>query len=211
MHFFVSPCSISPLWLSFFHFFIDLRAISRHFMCHMASQYTIDLNAADARDLKKKLQERAGYEPAEREYTEFCFAGPKVNVAYYAKRGKLVVQGSGADEFLEFVMLIDPKTGESAVKKSTASKVDKSPHFGVDESGKGDYFGPLVVCCAYTDEALSAQMQELGIKDCKQMSDKDVLTAGAKARAILGPNGYSVVKLGPAAYNRLYAKMRNIN
>ena len=63
----------------------------------MASQYTIDLNAADARELKMKLQSRAGYEPAEREYTEFCFAGPKVNVAYYAKRGKLVVQGSGAD------------------------------------------------------------------------------------------------------------------
>ena len=54
-------------------------------------------------------------------------------------------------------------------------------------------------------------MQELGIKDCKQMSDKAVLTAGAKARALLGPDGYSVVKLGPAAYNRLYAKMRNIN
>jgi ribonuclease HIII len=54
-------------------------------------------------------------------------------------------------------------------------------------------------------------MQELGIKDCKQMSDKAVLAAGAKVRALLGPDGYSVVKLGPAAYNRLYAKMRNIN
>ena len=54
-------------------------------------------------------------------------------------------------------------------------------------------------------------MQNLGVKDCKQMSDKSVLAVGAKLRALLGPTGYAVVKLGPAAYNRLYAKMRNIN
>jgi ribonuclease HIII len=86
-----------------------------------------------------------------------------------------------------------------------------APHGGSDESGKGDYFGPLVVCCAYTDEALSEKMQEMGVRDCKQMSDKSVLTTGAKLRAMLGPTGYAVVKLGPAAYNRLYAKIRNIN
>jgi ribonuclease HIII len=51
----------------------------------------------------------------------------------------------------------------------------------------------------------------MGVKDCKQMSDKSVLATGAKLRALLGPTGYSVVKLGPAAYNRLYAKIRNIN
>jgi len=54
-------------------------------------------------------------------------------------------------------------------------------------------------------------MQKLGVKDCKQMSDKAVLTVGAALRKLLGPDGYAVVKLGPAAYNRLYAKIRNIN
>ena len=86
-----------------------------------------------------------------------------------------------------------------------------SAHAGSDESGKGDYFGPLVVCCAYTDEKLSEEMKKLGVRDCKQMTDKAVLAAGAALRKLLGPSGYAVVKLGPAAYNRLYAKIRNIN
>jgi ribonuclease HIII len=84
-------------------------------------------------------------------------------------------------------------------------------HAGSDESGKGDYFGPLVVCAAYTDEALSEEMAKIGVKDCKQMTDKAVLTVGSRLRGLLGPERYSVVKLGNAAYNRLYAKMRNIN
>ena len=84
-------------------------------------------------------------------------------------------------------------------------------HAGSDESGKGDYFGPLVVCCCYTDEALSGAMREMGVKDCKQMTDNAILAVGRRLRGILGQDRYAVVKIGPAAYNRLYAKIRNIN
>ena len=98
-----------------------------------------------------------------------------------------------------------------------------APHAGSDESGKGDFFGPLVVCCAYVDETILEGMKKftyldsqnrvrkLEVKDCKQMSDAQVLMAGASLRRLLGPSGYAVVKLGPAAYNRLYAKIKNIN
>ena len=51
----------------------------------------------------------------------------------------------------------------------------------------------------------------MGVKDCKQMSDKAILAIGAKARHLLGPERYAVVKIGPAAYNRLYAKIKNVN
>ena len=177
----------------------------------MASQYTIDLSATEARALKKKLQERAGYEPAEREYTEFCFSGPKVNVAYYAKRGKLVVQGSGADEFLEFVMLIDPKTGVSAVKKPAAARVDQSPHFGVDESGKGDYFGPLVIAGVYSDERTAEALVKLGCKDSKTIpDDKKIAAIAAKIMQLPGI-AYEVVCIGPKRYNELYAEFGNLN
>lgn len=177
----------------------------------MASQYTIDLSATEARALKKKLQERAGYEPAEREYTEFCFSGPKVNVAYYAKRGKLVVQGSGADEFLEFVMLLDPKTGVSAVKKPTASRVDQSPHFGVDESGKGDYFGPLVIAGVYSDERTAEALVKLGCKDSKTIpDDKKIAAIAAKIMQLPGI-AYEVVCIGPKRYNDLYTEFGNLN
>ena len=155
------------------------------------------------------------YRRREVPYALWSIEGDHFNATLYEKekhgRRKLCVQGSKAEDFVLFVL--EPKVLMSATLgyETVLDPSLVSPHAGSDESGKGDYFGPLVVCCAYTDEALSAEMQKLGVKDCKQMSDKAVLTAGAKLRALLGPAGYAVVKLGPAAYNRLYAKMRNIN
>ena len=176
----------------------------------MASQYTIEMTETEARALKKKLEERAGFEETEREYAAFCFSGNKVNVAYYAKRGKLVVQGSGADEFLEFVLLIDPATGVSATKKSS-SKVDKTPHFGVDESGKGDYFGPLVIAGVYSDERTADALIKLGCKDSKAIpDDKKIASIAAKIMSTPGI-AYEVVCIGPKRYNELYTEFGNLN
>ena len=141
--------------------------------------------------------------------------GDGFNCALYEKekhgRRKLCVQGGKAQDFVEF--FLEPNVlGVATVGYEDVLDPERvAPHGGSDESGKGDYFGPLVVACCYTDETLSEKMREMGVKDCKQMSDKSVLATGAKLRALLGPTGYAVVKLGPAAYNRLYAKIRNIN
>lgn len=124
---------------------------------------------------------------------------------------KLCVQGSKAQDFVEFQLEPNGVVPVSLGYEKVLNPELFSAHAGSDESGKGDYFGPLVVCCAFTDERLSDEMQKLGVKDCKQMTDKAVLSVGSQLRQLLGPNGYAVVKLGPAAYNRLYAKMKNIN
>ena len=169
----------------------------------------------DQQELLLGVMLSGNYRKREVPYSLWSIEGDGFNATLYSKekhgKRKLCVQGGKAEDFVLFVL--EPNVLGSATLgyETVLDPTLTSPHAGSDESGKGDYFGPLVVCCAYTDEKLSAQMQELGIKDCKQMSDKAVLTAGAKARALLGPDGYSVVKLGPAAYNRLYAKMRNIN
>ncbi|MBO7309633.1 MAG: ribonuclease HIII [Kiritimatiellae bacterium] len=169
----------------------------------------------DQQELLLGVMLSGNYRKREVPYSLWSIEGDGFNATLYSKekhgKRKLCVQGGKAEDFVLFVL--EPNVLGSATLgyETILDPTLTSPHAGSDESGKGDYFGPLVVCCAYTDEKLSAQMQELGIKDCKQMSDKAVLTAGAKARALLGPDGYSVVKLGPAAYNRLYAKMRNIN
>ncbi len=155
------------------------------------------------------------YRRREVPYSLWSIEGDHFNATLYSKekhgRRKLCIQGSKAADFVLFVL--EPNVlGAATLGYETVLNPELvSAHAGSDESGKGDYFGPLVVCCAYTDEALSAEMQKLGVRDCKQMSDKSVLTAGSKLRHLLGPGGYAVVKLGPAAYNRLYAKMRNIN
>ena len=178
------------------------------------TSFTFELTN-DQQELLLGLMVSGNYRKREVPYSLYSIEGDHFNATLYQKekhgKRKLCVQGSKAEDFVLFQL-------EPIVLGAAAYGYEKelspehfSAHAGSDESGKGDYFGPLVVCTAYTDEALSEEMIKLGVKDCKQMSDKSVLTVGAKLRQLLGPSRYSVVKLGNAAYNRLYAKMRNIN
>jgi len=132
---------------------------------------------------------------------------------YRPKKGiaKLCIQGRRAEEFLLYQ--VEPKVLMQASYgyEDVLDPKSVAPHAGTDESGKGDYFGPLVVCAAYTDETLAPQMKEAGARDCKTMSDKQVLAAGAALRRLLGPERFAVVRIGPEAYNKLYSRIRNVN
>jgi ribonuclease HIII len=79
---------------------------------------------------------------------------------------------------------------------------------GTDESGKGDYFGPLVVAGVFLPEEQESVLAELGVKDSKKFSDKRV-----RELADLIKMGYthSIVAIGPEKYNGLYSKLRNLN
>lgn len=81
-------------------------------------------------------------------------------------------------------------------------------HIGTDESGKGDYFGPLVVAGVFVPDKQEKVLKELGVKDCKRFSDNR-----AREMADLIKRGYkhSVVAIGPEKYNELYGKLRNLN
>ena len=176
--------------------------------------YTYELTE-DQQELLLGIMVNGNYRRREVPYSLWSIEGDRFNATLYAKekhgRRKLCIQGAGAEDFVLFVLEPRVLGGASLGYEEVLNPELSAPHAGSDESGKGDYFGPLVVCCCYTDETLSAEIRAMGVKDCKQMTDKAVLAAGAKLRARLGPTGYAVVKLGPAAYNRLYAKIRNIN
>lgn len=178
------------------------------------SSFTYELTN-DQQEILLGIMVNGNYRKREVPYSLWSIEGDRFNATLYSKekhgKRKLCVQGSKAEDFVLFVLEPNVLGGASLGYEKELNPELFSAHAGSDESGKGDYFGPLVVCCAYTDERLSDEMIKLGAKDCKEMTDKAVLTVGAKLRALLGPAGYSVVKLGPAAYNRLYAKMRNIN
>jgi ribonuclease HIII len=79
---------------------------------------------------------------------------------------------------------------------------------GVDESGKGDYFGPLAVAGVHVPEGGRDALLSLGVRDSKQVSDD---RARRLARAIRDSYATSVVAIGPERYNALYASMRNLN
>ncbi len=169
----------------------------------------------DQQEILLGVMVTGNYRKREVPYSLYSIEGDRFNATLYAKekhgKRKLCVQGSGAQDFVEFQLEPKGVVPVSLGYEKILSPELFSAHAGSDESGKGDYFGPLVVCCAYTDERLSDEMVKLGVKDCKQMTDKAVLVAGAALRKLLGPDGYAVVKLGPSAYNRLYARIKNIN
>ena len=178
------------------------------------TSFTFDLTE-DQQELLLGLLVNGNYRKRETPYSLWSAEGDKFTATLYEKvrhgTRKFCVQGANAEDFVLFQL--EPKVlGQASLGyESILDPSLFSAHAGSDESGKGDFFGPLVVCCAYTDEKLSEEMCKIGVRDCKQMTDRAVLSAGAKLRQMLGPDGYAIVQLGPAAYNRLYAKMRNIN
>jgi ribonuclease HIII len=81
-------------------------------------------------------------------------------------------------------------------------------HIGTDESGKGDYFGPLVVAGVFLPQGQEAVLRELGVKDSKRTSDN---RARELSEVIRRGYKHSVVAIGPEKYNALYARLRNLN
>ena len=81
-------------------------------------------------------------------------------------------------------------------------------HIGTDESGKGDYFGPLVTAGVFIPEGQEDVLQEIGVRDSKRISDNKV-----KKLADIIKKGYkhSIVTIGPEKYNELYSKLLNLN
>jgi len=77
---------------------------------------------------------------------------------------------------------------------------------GVDESGKGDFFGPLVVAACYVGPEHYAELE--GVKDSKKLTDPMALRL---SDVIMRTCPHSVISIGPTKYNELYAKFKNLN
>ncbi len=93
------------------------------------------------------------------------------------------------------------------MKQSSLFPPEKG-HIGTDESGKGDYFGPLVVAAVYVPDDQFPVLKELGVKDSKRFSDRKVEEL---SRLIKKGYKHSLVSIGPEKYNELYKNLRNLN
>src|SRR5712675_2870981 len=93
-----------------------------------------------------------------------------LSVAVYEKGPKVLIQGKGLEEFVQFEL--EPKIlGEAKLGYEEVHAPEMfEPHLGVDESGKGDFFGPLVIAGVFVDGDLPRQLLELGVKDSKQIT-----------------------------------------
>jgi ribonuclease HIII len=79
---------------------------------------------------------------------------------------------------------------------------------GIDESGKGDYFGPLVIAAVFVDATTQGELALMGVRDSKKISDGRILEMAPDIRAICP---HSLIAIGPPKYNELYAKIKNLN
>ena len=79
---------------------------------------------------------------------------------------------------------------------------------GIDESGKGDYFGPLVIAAVFVDATTQGELKLIGARDSKKLSDGRVLEMARDIKTICP---HSIIAIGPQKYNELYAKIKNLN
>ncbi len=174
----------------------------------MAS-YTCSLGDAQAVALEAHLQEH-GFEMCKVPYARFGGKRDKVNVVLY-ESGKLVVQGKGTREFVEFVLEPEILKEARLGYEAELNPEMRVARIGVDESGKGDFFGPLCIAGVYVNESVCRALVEAGVRDSKRISSDKRIAALAEAIRKAPGCVWSVVPVGPEPYNRLYGKMGNVN
>jgi ribonuclease HIII len=183
-------------------------SLPRRFVKPLTS-YTCKLSDEQAAALRAYVQTN-GFKPREVPYARFAGEKDKLNVVFY-ESGKLVVQGRGTQEFIEFVLepeiLKQARLGYEAVLNPDLLL----PRFGVDESGKGDFFGPLCVAGVYVNESVVKAWQDAGIKDSKNISSDKRMAELAKVIRETPGCVSTAVPVGNEAYNRLYTSMRSVN
>ena len=176
-------------------------------MTENRSSFSFKLTPEQQQRLLEELR-RGNYEPFSAPYVLAGGRTPHCTIALYTS-GKLLVQGRDAADVVAFT--IEPLVLQSASLgyEDTLNPDGIRPHLGVDESGKGDFFGPLVAAGVYLDAHAAKKMLELGVKDSKRIaSDARIETLANAIRAIAK---WDVVAIGNEKYNELQKKMRTVN
>lgn len=162
----------------------------------------IDLNLADK--LQAGLKEQ-GFTLSQPPYTLFQGKKKGVTCTLYTS-GKLVVQGKAMKEFIEF--FLEPQILGTFSYGYEELELDLTPRIGIDESGKGDFFGPLCIAGVYAEEKQIANLAKLGVKDSKRLKDTSILKISQKIRK---EHLHHIVRIGPEKYNELYERFGNLN
>jgi ribonuclease HIII len=159
----------------------------------------------------RALLEELGFEFSPKQYTLFFAQKNKLSVAVYEKGPKVLVQGRDVEQFVQFEL--EPKIlGEAKLGYEEVHSPEMfEPHFGVDESGKGDFFGPLVISGVYVDRGIARKLLDAGVVDSKRITSDARIRALAEIIRKTTLGLIETVLIGPAKYNELYEKFNNLN
>lgn len=163
---------------------------------------TIPLSLADK--LRSDLVEQ-GFEITTPPYTVFSAKKKGISCSVYLS-GKVTVQGKGMEEFITFYL--EPEILHTTSYSYPEAHVDTTPHIGIDESGKGDFFGPLCIAGVYADSQQIKELLKAGVRDSKQIGDSSIFTLSTQIKKICL---HTVIAIFPKKYNELYSKFHNLN
>jgi len=130
---------------------------------------------------------------------------------YQNKKGTLKIDYSqlrGGENAVKIQSLIENKIISSDSAKSANKGVALGfPIIGTDESGKGDYFGPLVSAGVYVDEQSAKALIACGVKDSKKLSDSKNLELAQEVAKICKER-FAIIEISPEKYNDLYEQFK---
>ncbi len=179
------------------------------------ASYTAKLDDAQMGKLRAICEER-GWMSFEVAYARFAFKADhaKVNVTAY-ESGKAVIAGKGTEEFV--TMTLEPDViGAARLGYDEVLHPDWfEAHAGLDESGKGDFFGPVVAATVIAQKPMIEAWRAAGVQDSKKIAESQIIkldkiireTHGAVVRTCLcGMPKYNELMSRPGAnLNRLLA------
>lgn len=164
---------------------------------------SIDLSLSEK--LKADLVEQ-GFEISPAPYMVFQAKKSGISLSLY-QSGKLTVQGKNKHDFITFYL--EPEILESVAYSYPLKDVPNHARIGIDEAGKGDFFGPLCIGGLYiSGEHELHKLLSFGVKDSKKLTDPKILEIAGKIKSHFKT---SVIKLFPAKYNELYKGFHNLN
>lgn len=130
---------------------------------------------------------------------------PGVSLTAYGS-GKLLITGEQAEEYAGVLV---GKRLASAAEDPRPELRGFTPHVGADESGKGDYFGPLCVAAVHVPDVATARLLvEKGVRDSKLVPDAEAAVLASLVRARCP---HAVEVLAPPRYNEVYERFGNLN
>ena len=175
------------------------------------TSYTAELSQEQIESLQQLLSDR-GWDLGEAPYAVFRAKKDKVNITAY-ESGKTVIQGKGTEEFIEFIL--EPEILHDLVEFPEETEAENeliTPHGGIDESGKGDFFGPLVIAGVNVTADTGAELRALGVCDSKKISsDKKIAMLAAEIKKCVGRENFAIIHFKMETYNRLYEQFGNLN
>lgn len=170
----------------------------------MSSSFITQIDLSLANRLKEGLTTQ-GFEISQPAYTLFQGKKKGITCTLYTS-GKLMVQGKEMQGFIQFYL--EPEILKTFTFSYETIQLDLSPRIGVDESGKGDFFGPLCVAGVYAADNQIVQLSKIGVKDSKRLSDLTIMKIAQKLQK---EYLFHIVRIGPERYNELYEQFGNLN